>query len=264
MARMSWKNVHCMGSVQDGDETSKLFGKSLRGNISPLYWRIPILIWSISIIIWSLCSFWGSREKFLIYMTHWGLVLIMLESLFGTIVALRKTSEEKSDATFGLPWYVKTYWLLYNVAIPVAFLVSGFYWGLLRSKGGNMEYYTPNPVLDVMLHAANSVVIFVELISSAHPSRLLHVFQPLLFAGMYLLFTLIYFYAGGLDPWGHEFIYPVMDWNKPQETLVVSALSGLFLVIMHVVVVAIATLRDAIARQFQRDVTGVYNDAFKA
>ncbi|XP_059051191.1 protein rolling stone-like [Achroia grisella] len=264
MGRINWRNAHCMGSIVDGDETSKTFGRSCRGNISPLYWRIPILLWSVVIITWSVCFFWGSREKFFIYMTHWGLMIISLESLFGIIVTVRKTRQEKSDATFGLPWYVKTYWVLYNIAIPVSFLVSGFYWGLLRSKAGNMDYFTPNPVLDVMLHGINSAVMLVELISSAHPSRLLHIMQPLMFAGVYLLFTVIYFYAGGHDPWGHEYIYPVMDWNKPRETIVVAALSGLFLALMHIVVVAISTLRDVIARRFLRDVNGVYNNAFSA
>lgn len=38
-----------------------------------------------------------------------------------------------TDATFGLPWYVKTYWILYNITIPVAFLITVFYWGILRT-----------------------------------------------------------------------------------------------------------------------------------
>lgn len=60
--------------------------------------------------------------------------------------------------------------------------------------------YAPDPVLDVMLHGVNSLVMFVELIFSAHPSRLLHVMQPLYFAGAYMLFTVIYYFAGGVDP----------------------------------------------------------------
>jgi hypothetical protein len=62
------------------------------------------------------------------------------------------------------------------------------------------QKYAPDPVLDVMLHAGNSVVMFVELIFSAHPSRLFHIFQPLLFALAYLLFSVTYYFAGGLDP----------------------------------------------------------------
>lgn len=38
-----------------------------------------------------------------------------------------------ADATFGLPWYVKTYWVLYNITIPVAFLITVFYWGVLKA-----------------------------------------------------------------------------------------------------------------------------------
>lgn len=60
--------------------------------------------------------------------------------------------------------------------------------------------YAPDPVLDIMVHAVNSGVMLVELLSSAHPSRLMHVMQPLWFAGAYMMFTVIYYFAGGTDP----------------------------------------------------------------
>ncbi|XP_013197076.2 protein rolling stone-like isoform X2 [Amyelois transitella] len=254
----------CMGVVKDGDETSKLFSRSWKAKLSPLYWRLPMLIWSVCIMTWAFCALpGGNKAKFFIYMTHWGLIMVFLESLFGIIVAVRKPMEAKSDATFGLPWYVKTYWLLYNVTIPVAFLISTFYWGLLKSSG-KMSYYTPHPVLDMMLHGVNSVVMLVELVLSAHPSRLVHIFQPLLFALAYLGFNLTYYYAGGYDPFGHTYVYPVMDWSKPQETLVVVALTGVFLSACHLIVVAIATLRDTLAKRFTKDTTGICNEGFTA
>lgn len=70
----------------------------------------------------------------------------------------------------------------------------------LTIPAGKIVNYAPNPVIDIMLHGVNSLVMLVELVFSAHPSRLLHVMQPLYFAGVYLLFTIIYFFAGGLDP----------------------------------------------------------------
>ncbi|XP_060805443.1 protein rolling stone-like isoform X1 [Amyelois transitella] len=198
-----------------------------------------------------------------LYYAHWNFLLIVLTSFFSSIVSAYVYFKRPIDATFGLPWYVKTYWLLYNVTIPVAFLISTFYWGLLKSSG-KMSYYTPHPVLDMMLHGVNSVVMLVELVLSAHPSRLVHIFQPLLFALAYLGFNLTYYYAGGYDPFGHTYVYPVMDWSKPQETLVVVALTGVFLSACHLIVVAIATLRDTLAKRFTKDTTGICNEGFTA
>ncbi|XP_075975292.1 protein rolling stone-like [Anticarsia gemmatalis] len=262
MVRWSWKQgLNCITGIFDKDENvlCEPFTRSCIGRISPLYWRIPILVWALVIMIWSVSFFWGPTEMFFLYMTHWGLGFIVLESTFGIYVASQRKG--LTDATFGLPWYVKAYWLLYNITIPVAFLITVFYWGVLKSAKAKVNY-APDPVLDVMLHGVNSCVMLVELVCSAHPSRLMHIMQPLWFAGAYMLFTVIYYFAGGQDPWGNSFIYPVVDWSKPEQTLVVITLTALFLALMHLIVVGIASARDAIAKRRLAEPAGVYNDAF--
>ncbi|KOB74293.1 Uncharacterized protein OBRU01_09365 [Operophtera brumata] len=195
-----------------------------------------------------------------IYLSNWGLLLIVLTMAFSTSVCGYVYFKRPIDATFGLPWYVKTYWVLYNITIPVAFLITVFYWGVLKTSTSVHVNYAPNPILDVMVHGINSVVMLVELICSAHPSRLLHIMQPLYFAAAYMLFSVIYYFAGGTDPWGNPFIYPVVDWSKPGQTMVVITLTGLFLALMHLLTVAVATGRDAIVSRRLRDTAGVYND----
>ncbi|XP_034834751.1 protein rolling stone-like [Maniola hyperantus] len=252
----------CTAALKEENETPELFGRSWRGRLSPLFWRVPILVWSVFIISWSTTYFWGPREMFLLYMTHWGLVLIFLESLFGIIVTVKKHRGSLPDDKV-LPWYVRTYWVLYNITVPIAFLVTLFYWAVLRAPGKKINY-APNPILDIMLHGVNSGLMFVELVLSAHPSRLLHVMQPLYFSLAYLLFTVAYYISGGLDPWGNAFIYPVINWAKPIQTLVVVTLTALFLALMHILTVGIATARDFIARKCLMDRSGEYNDAFEA
>ncbi|KAI5644966.1 protein rolling stone-like [Phthorimaea operculella] len=264
MKKRATKNaLYCitahLGEIQ---ETEDQFKRAWFGNVSPLFWRVPILLWAIVVTAISVYAFWGPRQKFFLYMTHWGLMFIIVECIFGILVTVKKP-RAPADATFGLPWYVKTYWVLYNITIPVAFLITIFYWGVLRTSVKEMKY-APHPVIDLMLHGVNSLVMFVELVCSAHPSRLLHIMQPLYFAGVYLLFSLIYFFAGGTDPWGNPFIYPVMDWSKPEQTLVVVTLTALFLGLMHLITVGVAALRDVVARRCLRDTTGVYNDGFDA
>lgn len=58
----------------------------------------------------------------------------------------------------------------------------------------------PNHGLDVAVHGLNSLVVLLLLISSSHPSRLLHLYQPVIFGLTYAVFSAIYYHAGGLDP----------------------------------------------------------------
>lgn len=62
--------------------------------------------------------------------------------------------------------------------------------------------------------------------------------------------------------WGNRFIYPVVDWSKPEQTMVVITLTALFLALMHLLTVGIAAARDAIAKRRFGEPAGVYNDAF--
>ncbi|XP_013177200.1 PREDICTED: protein rolling stone-like isoform X2 [Papilio xuthus] len=288
MTQLSWRQkAGCFfGALKPGDERPELFARSWLG-LWAVYWRVPIFLWSLITIIWSTAAFWGSVDKYMLYMTHWGLLLILVESFFGVIVALKEdrylpglpepihtdattpdygsfVGSLKNENTKGaFPWYVKVYWVLYNITIPVAFLITVFYWSILNTAIKKVNY-APNPTLDVMLHGVNSLVMLAELFLSAHPSRLLHVMQPLYFGVVYLIFTIVYYDAGGLDPWGHVFIYPVIDWSKPEQTLVVASLTGLFLVLMHVLTVGVATSRDIIARRCRSTPNGLYNDGFEA
>lgn len=90
----------CMARLKEGNESPELFGRSCRGRLSPLFWRVPILIWSVFVISWSTAYFWGPREMFLLYMTHWGLIMIFFESLFGIIVTVKKTRDSFSGKSF--------------------------------------------------------------------------------------------------------------------------------------------------------------------
>ncbi|XP_050666407.1 protein rolling stone-like [Leptidea sinapis] len=252
----------CTAALRVGNEKPEEFARSWLP-LSPLWWRVMIFTWTAAITTWSLISFWGPREMFLLYMTHWGLVMILLESLFGIIVCLKSQKELEPDKTDGLPWYVKTYWVLYNITVPLAFLISLFYWSILQTFAGKKMNYAPNPVLDIMLHGVNSGMMLIELVLSSHPSRVLHVMQPLYFSGVYLLFTVAHFLLGGEDPWGNAFIYPVINWAKPLETLAMLTITALFFALMHLITVGIATARDAIVDKYNSRNNVKYNDAFE-
>lgn len=64
----------------------------------------------------------------------------------------------------------------------------------------------------------NSVFVILDLMVSATPIRLLHFYQPIMYLAIYVLFSVIYYLAGGLTYDGSSYIYPVLDWTKPGDT----------------------------------------------
>lgn len=189
----------------------------------------------------------GTLGYWFIYLTHWGLILILLTTGFGLVVSTRVYFQGPLSAEFSLPWYVKMYWLLFNITTPLSFLITIFYWTVLYEAGVEEEL---NHGLDIAVHGLNSLIMLVALLSSSHPSRLMHVYQPNLFSNIYIIFSLIYYFAGGVDPKGNAYIYPVVDWSRPNTTGLVIIITSLLLTFLHLVIVALAVGRDAISRRF--------------
>lgn len=57
----------------------------------------------------------------------------------------------------------------------------------------------PVDVINVTTHVLNSVVSLFDFLLVAHPYRLLHFYWTLIYGLAYVLFTVIYYLAGGTD-----------------------------------------------------------------
>lgn len=57
----------------------------------------------------------------------------------------------------------------------------------------------PLSATNILTHAMNSVIMFIDLIIVAYPIRLMHVVQPLGAGTIYALFTVVFYFAGGHD-----------------------------------------------------------------
>ncbi|KAJ2948094.1 hypothetical protein O0L34_g9891 [Tuta absoluta] len=184
-----------------------------------------------------------------IFMTHWGLVVNTAASGFGVLVSLRAYIEKPAESYQSLPWFAKAFWASYNIAMVIAFLVSIYYFAVLVPMYTEDLQLAVNKVLDLFIHAINSVLMFFLLLSSRLPARLLHFVYPLGFGIIYLLFSVIYYFAGGTDPFGNKYIYPTLDWGKAAKSGVMLVPTALFLVILHGLVVLIAASRNWLARR---------------
>ncbi|XP_011567957.3 protein rolling stone [Plutella xylostella] len=183
----------------------------------------------------------------LIYMTHWGLLINTLAAGCGVYVSLRGYFGEPAESGFELPWYVKTYWVLHNAAVTMALLISIFYWAFLTDSAEGQEYAV-DKVLDYFIHAVNSVAMLLLLLSGRQEFRVMHVLHALAFATIFLLFSLIYYAAGGTNGLGNDFIYPTMDWSRPGFSALNSVLTVIMIVLIHLLVVAVAAARDGLGR----------------
>ena len=106
-------------------------------------------------------------------------------------------------------------------------------------------------VLDFLVHGLNSITTVLDLFLGARPFRLLHIYQPIIALCFYLIFSVIYWAAGGTGREGCHWIYPILDWNKPETTvpLIFVMLVGVF--VIHGFLWALQLLRDFLhARYF--------------
>ncbi|XP_034830462.1 protein rolling stone-like [Maniola hyperantus] len=234
--------------------------QSTRSSVPLLLWRALLLLISVAIVITSFTFYIKSQVSvgyWFIFLTHWGLVLMIASTGFGVATSARVYFYGPISADLNLPWYVKTFWVLHNVAVPVAFLITVFYWTLLFSVDFQEEM---DRGLDIAVHAVNTVTMLLLLMSSSHPTRFLHMIHPFLFALTYVVFSVIYYLAGGINPLGEPWIYPVVNWAKPGTAILVVFVTGVLLIVLHFVTVGLAAGRDALANRIMRPSVTVHVD----
>lgn len=59
----------------------------------------------------------------------------------------------------------------------------------------------PVTLVNFLAHAMNCVIMCVDAWIVAHPLRLCHVTQPMIFGLVYTTFSVIYYLSGGTDPY---------------------------------------------------------------
>ncbi|CAH2102243.1 unnamed protein product [Euphydryas editha] len=234
--------------------------QTTRSPLPLLIWRTLLFLSSLGIVIASLTYYIISPVSFgywFIYLTHWGLILKVFATGFGAAISARCYFYGPINAEFTLPWYVKTFWILHNVSVPLAFLITLFYWAILYNTNFLEEM---NQALDIAIHGVNSLIMFLHHMTSSHPTRFLHLVHPFAFAVIYVFFSIIYYLAGGMNPLGQPFIYPVLHWGETGTAIVVVIVTGLLLISLHFVTIGLGTARNAVANRILRPSVTVHVD----
>ncbi|CAK1540211.1 unnamed protein product [Leptosia nina] len=226
--------------------------QSTRSALPLLIWRALLFLAALGIILTSVIMYILSPIPlgyWFIYLTHWGLILILCSTGFGMGVSARCYFKGPISPDFALPWYVKTYWVLYNISVPLAFLITVFYWTLLYEAGIQEEV---GQGLDIAIHGLNSLVMFLLLVSSSHSTRVVHVVHPIIFSCIYVVFNVFFYVAGGTDPLGNPYVYPVVDWTNPGGAILTIFITLLLLICLHLVTLGLSVARDSLANRILR------------
>lgn len=128
--------------------------------------------------------------------------------------SIKNATKSANEESRSNPWYFKLTWILFNINIAIAPLVSIVYWALLHDYSNGDGSRDPlGDGVNVNVHGMNSVLIVIDLFVSAHPIRITHIVYVIMYSLVYTVFSLIFWAAGGVDPYGNRYIYPILNWE---------------------------------------------------
>ncbi|KAK7490571.1 hypothetical protein BaRGS_00018174 [Batillaria attramentaria] len=207
-------------------------------------WRV---FWALYHLTWSMYDWINNATTterpgtWLVYLTNWTFLLLTANTIVQATVVLHVTFG-RSDLEDGrTPWYLKVAWLVYEMASAASIAVTVLYFVLLFD--GTLS------VISTVTHLLNTVYVILDVCVTAMPVRLLHVIYVAAYTVAYLVFSLIYWAADGVNSDGEPYIYETLDWSKPQRAapvVVGAALVGVPLV--HLLLWTLYMIRSAIHR----------------
>ncbi|XP_045495309.1 protein rolling stone-like [Colias croceus] len=234
--------------VLSNEKLSDFYLSSWQRGESPvpmLVIRLLLAAGATAILTWSL--YCGASPYWLIFLTNWGVLMVFIMTFSGLNVSLFAICKKLPDVADGdLPWYISLYWLMYNIAVTISFMITGLYWVLLYDPEQDDES-GHGFWLDLTTHGFNSCIVFCEFILSRTPLRFVHIYQPMAIGLWFAIFSGIYYAAGGTDSLGNPFIYEILDWREPTRSLTLIAASVAALIILFTLLWGLTLCRDKIS-----------------
>ncbi|XP_011679919.2 protein rolling stone [Strongylocentrotus purpuratus] len=168
----------------------------------------------IFFIVFSIQGVFG--VKFLIYLTNWTYMLVTVYLCTASINVLlnfvldHRGLDGSHDGFHRIRNQLQ--WLLFNIAITSSIIVTLVYWPILRPM--IPEDMKPPLYLDMSIHLFTSIFCLLDLFITKVTIKFHHVIYPALYLIVYGLFAIFYWVAGGTDPYGDLYIYPIIDFEN--------------------------------------------------
>ncbi|KAL5006078.1 hypothetical protein ScPMuIL_017236 [Solemya velum] len=188
----------------------------------------------------------SQHVKWFIYLTDWSYFMLTLSDVISAAAVVhvfkRRKDLLKCDED-EMPWYLKSVWVLFNVANSASLATSILYWALLYGPQITMT------AVDAETHGVNSIYVLVNICLTGSPIRIYHFFHPLIYGVVYWLFSVFYFLAGGTNVDGMPYVYTVLDWREPGTAAMYIGLTAFVLLpVCHVVMYFLTVARLAVYR----------------
>jgi len=213
-------------------------------NVFYLIWRIILGTFFLAAVIQSMASLSTEDFRFyFIYLTNWGIILCMIASVYGAVLVtywhFHRSYADEISKSDDMPFVFKLYWSIHNTTLILSIVITIIYWSILHTGS------IPVSATNVMTHACNSALMFIDMLIMAYPLRLYHVIQPIILGLIYVVFSVIYWAAGGTDKFGHPYIYNVLDWSSSDPTKNAVTVVGTLVLsmVIHIVLFGMFRLR---------------------
>ena len=192
------------------------------------------------------------KGYFFIFLTSWGYTLLTCYLIWSAIsVSIRfiqqftsactsyRLRQQNIDEQFdnlpskpagccfphnSLQWYEYIQWVLFILGVELAVCITGLYWPLFSPivKPSVLFEYS-----NFAAHLINGIVGLVEVWVTRLPVRIYHFIYLLFLCSVYLVFTGVYFAAGGGNPFDNgTYIYPQLDYGTDPGSSAALALSA--------------------------------------
>lgn len=214
-----------------------------------LLYRCFIAAFYLAVVIYSMIDGF-SNGLYFIYLTNWGIMLCMVTTMLGAILVctwyLHPEFADRVKDSNEMPIPFKIYWGMHVITLILSMGITIIYWSVLYN---DLVQVT---AVNILTHAFNSVLMFVDLWIVAYPVRLLHMFLPVCFGLVYAIFSVIYYAAGGVDPAGKHYIYPILDWDYPGKAILTVIGVILLCCALYIFIFYVYKLRVFIHRRYNR------------
>lgn len=168
-----------------------------------------------------------------------------------------------------LHWALQVFWLMYITSQTISIMVCIGFWTtvyepcdeendrendfLNGSNGSGILMVAENKtiencgadILSIHAHGINGAIVIVDIILCLIPFNALHLFYPCLFAAVYVIFSGIYFAAGGKNESGRSYIYSLLNY---EDNPVISGAAAVLLVfapaLVYLIPFTVAFIRD--------------------
>jgi len=226
----------------------------------PIYlgYRCLFALYHISVVIFMITKTAGPNGDyipfFFIYLTNLSYLLLMISSIImavNAVVSFVKSSKlhisQEEDS--GLHWRFCIQWWVQTTSILAAVFVTLIFWTMLFPaivKSQDAAHVRASLAFNIFAHLLNSVTSLADLAVNRVPFRLLHFYVPFSYTLIYLLFNVVYWAAGGVDPYGHHWIYPITDWSNMSATGPLLPIIFVALAVVHVFIWLLDVLKYAV------------------